>query len=615
MHKEINIDEVLEKSNNTFRKVSSKGTSGYIYDNSIDTAKRIVKELAKKVLRTNHVMLVAKMQSGKTSVCNSVINIITQSKLDITMGIDKFMFISGMNDCGLKDQTYLRLTQQVIGANIDNVYIGKRSKKNLSDNKFFVLKNSDLMEYDDDINNTLIFIDESHYGSNERNILTKFLVKHDIDWKNTNELIKRNIYIVSVSATPFDELVSDTIQCKTMVELKTSDEYVGVSEYIKNDLVFNANKDDVSTDGKIFDYIMEAHERMLNKNNGCGVIFIRTRNFDVIEENAYVIKHFDIYEMYSSGSNIEYERLSSMIDDMISKNEYNIKCKTYVNSSIVDMPIVENRPLIVLIKGAFRAGITIKPHHKDYVFMVYDFSMKSDTTAQALLGRMCGYRDSSSSITNTHFYINKKYADMYSAWENDFQNRNAIPCDKMKYEWVEVGDYVNENEAEISSRCCGNRYIQLSDDVIQYIYKNGKNRKSRVDFMYEILPNILSDYHVDIEYDYIGEALISGKNNYTLSSQEKRFNSFTDESAVFVFRPHKVKKFIMDTDRDYLTIDDIGKRAVYIVLDCEIYENGESITIKGNKRLLIYYTEVAQRIRVANRKGMYKPHKDTNIKQ
>ncbi len=614
MNKNINVTEVLDRtSNDKFRKSIKTNTEAYIYNNSIETAKGIVRELANRTLRTNHVMLVAKMQSGKTSVCNSVINILTQTKLDLILGIDKFMFISGMNDCGLKDQTALRLTQQVIGANVDNVYVGKHSKRNLSNNKFFVFKNSDLMGYDGDINNAIIFIDESHYGSNEKNILTKFLLKHEIDWKNTRNLAKRNIYIVSVSATPFDELVSDVIQCKKMIELKTGDDYVGVSEYLKNDLIYEAKKDDIGYDGKIFDYIQDAHQRMRENNNGVGVIFIRTRHFDVIRENNYVYSNFDIHEMYSGGSNIEYDVLNNKIETLIQQNNYNNKVKNLKNSSVVDLPTVEVKPLIVLIKGAFRAGITINQHHKDYVYMIYDYSIKADTTAQALLGRMCGYRDTKKcSITNTYFYLNKKYADMYSEWENDFQNRDAIPCNKMKYEWVE-NDYVGSSETTFGSRSCGNIEIPLTDEEISNLYVGKNQKKNRVEFMEIELPKILKSRNINIDYDYVGEAVLSGKNNYTLSSQEKRFNDFSVDSLVYQFRPYQIKGFVKDTDRDFLTKDDLGKKAVFVVLDAEIYETSNGLKIEGNKRLLVYYVEVAQRIRVANYKGMYKPHKDTRL--
>ena len=118
----------------------------------------------------------------------------------------------------------------------------------------------------------------------------------------------------------------------------------------------------------------------------------------------------------------------------------------------------------------------------------------------------------------------------------------------------------------------------------------------------------------EIKYDYINEVQISGKNRYAKSSQEKRFNSFSDDSLVFQFRPEKMKQFVSDTNRDYLTRDDVGKRCVSIVLDAEVFDDSETIEIKGNKRLLVYYVEVGQKQMVLSRKGQYKPHKDTEIK-
>ena len=175
----MDINKILETPNDKFRKTFNK-RHGYLFDSQINTAKNIVESLSRKVTRRNHVILAAKMQSGKTGVCNAVVNIITQTELYRYLGIDKYMFITGMNDCGLKSQTLKRVEEQVIGANKDNIYSGLRSKKNLSPNHFFVMKNSDLLKYEGDINNSLIFIDEAHYGSGDKNILSKFLYKQNI---------------------------------------------------------------------------------------------------------------------------------------------------------------------------------------------------------------------------------------------------------------------------------------------------------------------------------------------------------------------------------------------------------------------------------------------------
>lgn len=592
---------VIEKPNYFFRKSEDKSNKGYIYDNAINTARKIVIKLASNILRTNHVMLTARMQSGKTSVCNAVVNIIQKSKLYKHMAINKVLFISGMNDCGLKNQTYERVKEQIIGASEDNIYIGKRSKRNVSQNKFFVLKNSDLLNYEGILDNSLIFIDESHYGSNEKNKLTQFLIKHGIDWKNTNELIKRNIYIVSVSATPFDELVSDTVECKNMIELETSDDYVGVSNFLTNDTIYDAERDDITYEGKIFDYIMDAHDRMLY-NNELGVIIIRTRDFDVIKDNQYVQAHFNVCEMYANGSKIEYNNLNEHLNELLSVNDY------YANAQRLGIRVT-TKPLIVLIKGAFRAGITIEPKHKDIIYMIYDYSIKADTTAQALLGRMCGYRNNLDTVKKTYFYINKKYADMYSDWENNFSDRTLIPANKLKWEWINNG--VIADGVKFGSRSCGNLAINLTDEDIIDIYLKNKGVRNNHQIMEEMLPALFSKYNCHIQYDYIGDVYMKGKNHYALSSRTKRFDGFSTDSLVCQFKPDKIKKFQEDTKRDFFTREDIGKRCVSLVLDAEITENGNNIIIRGNKRLLIYYVEVGQKAQIFNRASQYKPHKDT----
>ena len=607
----MDVEKILtETPNNKFRKSLNKA-HGYLFDSQINTAKEVVASISRKVTRRNHIILAAKMQSGKTGVCNAVVNIISQTDIHRYLGVDKYMFITGMNDCGLKEQTLKRVEEQVIGANKENIYSGLRSKKYPGPKHYFVMKNSDLLKYEGDINNAVIFIDEAHYGSNEKNILSKFLYKQGINWKDTNELIKRNIYIVSVSATPFDEIVSDTKEVKNIVELKPTKSYIGVSEFIKKGLVIDAEKDDIEEDGNIFEYINDAHQRM-HDNGEAGIIIIRTRKFNVIKSDPYIVKDFDIHEMYSSGSNIEYNVFNDIVKSIIDKNEYNKKAAAMKASNAISgaIPKMYVKPLIVLIKGAFRAGITLDARLKDYIYMIYDYSAKADTTAQALLGRLCGYRDKKATIGNTYIYINKKYADMYSAWENDFQNRTIVPCSKTTFEWIP--NDVKNPMAQIGTKSRGNIAIDLSDKEIRDIYQHSTQIKNRVGYMKLALPIILKNHNIDLQYDYIGEAVLSGKNNYTKSSQLKRFESFSSDSLVYQFRPYKIKDFALETNRDYLTDDDLGKSAVFVVLDATI-DDSMGFKIGGNKRLLIYNVEVGHKVMIPNRKSLYKKHKDTDL--
>jgi hypothetical protein len=80
---------------------------------------------------------------------------------------------------------------------------------------------------------------------------------------------------------------------------------------------------------------------------------------------------------------------------------------------------------------------------------------------------------------------------------------------------------------------------------------------------------------------------------------------------VYQFRPYKIKDFVLETNRDYLTDDDLGKSAVYVVLDATIEDNG--LKIGGNKRLLIYNVEVGHKIVIPNIKSLYRKHKDTDL--
>lgn len=605
----LTITDLVNGSNNDMFRKGCETDSSYIFDNQINAAKEIVSAFNEKVTRRNHVMLIAKMQSGKTGTCNAVCNIVNTLGLSHVMGVDKFFFVTGMNDCGLKTQSHIRLIEQVEDANVGNTCIGKRSYNHLikegKNPKYYVLKNSDLMSMEDDLNNSIIFIDECHYGSGANNILTKFLYSKGINWKDENYLISRNIYIVSVSATPFSELISDEGEYKKCIELKTNDGYVGVSDYTEQGLIHNGKFED--TISEITYALADAMERM-EQDGVSGVCFVRTRNFDELEDDMFVSHNFDIHEMYSSGKKIEYDRLTERVNELIAANEYNKKFKD-CKSLVVKSQKIDVKPLLVLIKGAYRAGVTLDSKIKDYTYMVYDYSAKSAATAQALLGRMCGYRADGTEL-KTHFYINDKMATMYSNWEKDFSNRDNIPCDKMKQNWLEANEY--DGQGYLSSKSCGNFFIELTDEEIETIHRQCKGKKVSRANAKRLFPLILQNHGVDCKYDYFHEAHMSGRNNYSPSSVVRRFDSFTEDSLVFGFRADKMVDFVAETGRDYLTDEDFGKRCVSIVLDADIDKNSSKV-IGGNKRLLVYYSEVGAYTMIPSKESMYRAHQDTSI--
>lgn len=583
-----------------YRKVSDKSNESYIHDCQFATARLVVESLMRKVTRSNHVILVAPMQSGKTGICNGIVNIINVDNLCEPMGINKFFFITGMNDTGLKRQTVERVYSQIIDASQDNTYINLHSDNEHS--KYFVLKNSDLIKFEGVVDNSIIFIDEAHYGSNDHNKLSQFIYNFDFDWKDKNELIKRNIYIVSISATPFDEIISDRSNVKNLIIHKPDTNYVGVTEYMQDGLIQCGKFDDKI--GQIVECLIDAEDRM-DEDGVSGVAFVRTREFQELREDEYVNAHFDIFEMASNGSKLEYIKLNQIITDLIERNNrYSSMGKSRFFSSRIEKP----KPLLVMIKGAYRAGITIKSSFKDYIYMVYDYSMKAASTAQAMLGRMCGYRDDDVKL-KTVFYINEKMANQYGEWESDF-GRDNVPCDKFTTICLSNDEEEHEN-AFYGSRSCGNFAIPMDDDEIREFYQKVRNKRNRNEVVEKEIPRLFAKHDINIRYDYIMENAVSGKNHYKPSSQQKRFDSFTPDSLVYQFRPTKIKKFMADTGRTELEYSDVGKRCISVVLDAEIYDNGR--TIGGNKRMLVYYVEVAQKIEVQDKNCMYKKHKDTSL--
>jgi len=661
-----NIENRLDAlPNSEVRKTDDMSSKKYIHDNQIDAAKGLIKAFTAHLhedetheARNNHVVLIAKMQSGKTGTCNATINVLEKTKLYSYFNIEKYLYITGMNDNGLHKQTVDRLSSedegQVIGAVLDNVCDGDKEINSKPNAKFYVHKNSDLRKNNLKLSNCLIFIDESHFGSNESNVLTKFLEINGIDWKNNKFLKEKNIYIVSVSATPFDEIISDIAECKTVVELETTKQYIGVSEYLDKDCIFDASKNDFkitlqNDNPPIIDYIKVAYDKILNNDNK-GVLFIRTRD-KKLRNNNFIRENFKVVELDARrGGSIDYDLVYNDIQAMV---DATIGSQT-------------NRPIIFFVKGAYRAGITLNPTHKDYVFMVYDHSSSPEATAQGLLGRMCGYRSSNNKFKNTLFYVNKQHAEDYAEWEKDFNSKDSIPStrvwefvdDDVEYttdskftdvklslpkksgvyyckikdddldyteykfnhktskfndiengEVIEVG-YWRYPEIKIATKCNGNFDIPLNDEEIFRFLAASTNKEVRnKEFAKNELRLIKSEFH----FDYFGEAYISGKNTHTSVTIDRWFDNFDYDTYCPSYRVDAHFKSV-NGGREELSIKhDLGKVICHVVLDAEVlYDaDGSILKIGGNKRLLVYHGILSKKMKFKVKNNLIKPHKTT----
>lgn len=391
------------------------------------------------------------------------------------------------------------------------------------------------------------------------------------------------------------ELAKLAVHNKESIIYKTSDKYIGCSEYLENDCIYNASKKDFKHDKEnqipIVEYIKNAYEK-IQLNDNKGVIFIRTRDSKIIDDDKFIKKHFKIEQLNAKDGKIGYKGVGDLIQSMLD----------------AAIGTITNKPIIFFIKGAYRAGITLEKEYKDYIYLVYDDSSKAEATAQGLLGRMCGYRTGDKYL-NTIFYINKQHAEDYAEWESDFTSKGNIPTTSTPI-WVDASD---TNNSDISIKTKGNVNFDIildDDEVKRFVIASLNKDVSNIEFA----KNELRILKPDFKFDYLGEAYISGKNRLSESVITKWFNDFEYNDNCPSFRPSKSKDFKqVNSGRDKLVIADVGTIICHVMLDADVYLDADKniLKIEGNKRLLVYHGILAKQRKIKNTKSLIKEHKIT----
>lgn len=445
--------------------------------------------------RNRHVFLIAEMQSGKTGVTTETARLLKIDELKRYFNIDSYYFITGMNANGLYVQTRDRI-QEHIGLDTD----------------VYVFKNSDLELDNKPKQNSIIFIDESHYGSKEKDRVTKWIQS----WDNDKEgfLKENNRYIVSVSATPFEELNSDGADVKQQIILKNDNNYIGISDFLQNDQVFQAE----NTEKDIILRIEEAYDRMSEDKKG--IIFIRT-NKNQVKNNISLRDRFNVVELDTSNNKqIDFTQIDLRFEAMLSgRNEK------------------YNKPIIFFIKEAMRAGQTLDEEIKDYTYLVYDYTSNlPETTAQGLLGRICGYRKTDN-WKKTLFFVNKLHAEQYNEWKQQGFPKIGIPPKRINKE---------PKNGLISERNGDYITLELTQQELSKI--SGRNSTAAWRVFNEILERR------EVQYDYIGEVYIGNYDeNGTVYSKwikpKDGINAFRAQSSMFKEINNR-SQFIVDEDEN-----------------------------------------------------------------
>lgn len=239
---------------------------------------------------------------------------------------------------------------------------------------------------------TLFILDESHYGQTQDQRVDNKLKELGL---NPNGNIKNN-YFISVSATPFAELINNKKEnhiYKAVVKLETDEEYISI-----NDLNISYYK---STN----EFKTRLNEKLgiLNEKQK-GICLIRSsgKQLAVIEnicnQNGFTKENDRYIELFSSNKND--------INDYLEPN----------NDLYRDIAVI-------VINGKFRMGKRIK--NKKHILSSFETckTAKTDTLLQSIPGRMSGYFKHECEIIVPYEWKNsiKEYI-MYMK-----DNRNIIP--------------------------------------------------------------------------------------------------------------------------------------------------------------------------------------------
>lgn len=504
--------------------------------------------------RNNHSVLWAKTQGGKTGVTIALINILRMTGLDITFGIKKYFFICGMNGNNLHNQTAKRVIKDVVGLNNndlilqvlqDDTILGYDDNiiKQIEDKKsafIYVLKNSHLKAINEStvanvvFENCLIQMDEVQFGQGEKNVLTEFIDNGGVDYKNSSELVAKHVYMVSVSATAYDDIYSDICECKHLIELEvkpgiigdSQSGYIGHSDFYRNGQVIDAN----GSIEEIYDAIDDTHFR-INTDNRPGICYIRTsdKNTKTIIGDSSISNRFNCVEINCKNGKIDFDKI---------RDKYEL---------LITAP--NQKPIIFLIKGSYTAGDTLTEGHdkyqnlkdkniKDYVYMIYDFTNgKEETTIQRMTGRISGYRDNCKYAGITKFYVNEEHILKHIIHEINPKLREHVPST------------INNNpNTDTKCKFVFRHELPIDKTLAKKILQ--KHEEGNANFMKKLVTEIYP-----IDFDYIGENYISGENNYLPSVHKKWFTQ--NRNSINAFRRKGKEK--LDTS-------DINKTYIHTVL-------------------------------------------------
>lgn len=436
-----NLRQLTDKFN---EELGSKGDCK-VYPNQVQCGIDALKSFDSNFPRPNHIIIQGKTQAGKTGVLACIIMLIKRFMLNKSMSVERIIYITGDNGCKLLEQTKKRISECT-----KNISCGFEFMKN-SDMKKQISNHSTLK-------NAIIFIDESHYGVNDdKNVLIKWLTANGIDMHNSKDLIEKYVYIVSNSATPFGEIVSDNAQAKSIVYLHTDDwngesGYVGFEEMYKSNIIqgvkHNINKNNVENECELI------KEKLIAQYNATGIkksVIIRMNKKTYCDCKDILERYFDVETYFAKNEKINYAAIHSEIE--------------HFNDG--DDSIEDWKPLCIIVAGAYRMGVSIPEWCKKKIGVVYDYCGGKTkvgaavTTEQGLFGRMTGY------------------------WFNN--------------EWQNMTVFINEEHVKALKSC----YVEETSRTTQVDFKEDFIACDDGDVVDVVSESSIEEFQLELEYQLI----------------------------------------------------------------------------------------------------------------
>ena len=305
-------------------------------------------------------ILQALMQSGKTDTFMFV-----ACELHRQRKITKCYIISGNCETALRDQLKQREEFRgkygrylaSIGLDIEEILFALSF---LDPAKMEVVWGSQLDKKKSQLRDTLYIWEESHTAQTKGNRPDKFFKRNNIyvDGQDNNQSLKiKNNYFLSVSATPFSEIIDCYAlnQDKKRVILKPGEGYRGIKYFMDSN--------------KLIGYS--------NWQDGLDTVVKELR------DNTYAIIRISESHRPFAQAFLEEQGIICIRFDQVSKKDQELG---NINEILDIQP---GEKTVIFIKQLCRMGQQINKTHLSVV-METTYS-KTDTILQGLLGRVCGY--------------------------------------------------------------------------------------------------------------------------------------------------------------------------------------------------------------------------------